>query len=227
MDELRAWLAALAEPEYAAFMGKLLPGVSGILGVRMGHLRKMARQLARSNWQALEARWNHACYEEAMLHGLVLALAPMDFVRHAALLSDFAGGIHNWAVCDSVAASCKFAARDPEAAFSWTSRLASGPGEFSARFGLVVMLDHLLASREWARRCLEQARACPPGRYYTDMARAWLAAEACLRYPQAAQPLLAGPGWDPFTRRAAALKIRQSLRCTPALAEWTRSPDFA
>ena len=60
-----------------------------------------------------------------------------------------------------------------------------------------------------------------------DELRAWLAAEACLRYPQAAQPLLAGPGWDPFTRRAAALKIRQSLRCTPALAEWTRSPDFA
>ena len=95
MDELRARLAALAEPEYAAFMGKLLPGVSGILGVRMGHLHKMARQLAQSDWQALEGCWHGACYEETMLHGLVLALAPMEFAQRAALLSAFAGEIHN------------------------------------------------------------------------------------------------------------------------------------
>lgn len=227
MDELRVQLAALAKPEYAAFMGKLLPGVSGILGVPMGPLRKLARQITREDWPALVERLDHACYEEAMLHGLVLALAPMDWAQRTRRLTRFAGEMNNWAVCDSTAASCKFLSGDPQSALAWAGELAAGPGEFSARFGLVLMLDHLLVSPEWAGLCMKRAQSCPPGRYYTDMARAWLAAEACLRYPQTGKPLLAGPGWDPFTRRTAALKIRQSLRCSPALADWSRTLDFS
>ena len=222
MDEVRKALGRLAEPGYAAFQRKLLPGVEGILGVRMGKLRKLAQQIAREDWRGLLERLDLSCYEEGMLKGLTLAYADMELNERVHRLSAFARQMDNWAVCDSTAVTCKFVARDPGAVLPWLRALAAEAGEYAARFGLVLMLMHLLDDPGLALCCLKTARACPPGRYYTDMARAWLAAEACVRHPAAVKPLLAEPGWDAFTRHMTVRKICESLRADGSLRAWAR-----
>lgn len=225
MDEVRKALASLADPGYAAFQRKLLPGVEGILGVRMAPLRALAHQIARGDWRGQIERLDLNCYEETMLKGLTLAYAQMDMGERIRRLTDFARQMGNWAVCDSTAITCKFVAQDPRGALHWLSALTAEDGEYAARFGLALMLMHLLGDQGLALYCLTCARACTPGRYYTDMARAWLAAEACVRHPAAVKPLLAGPGWDDFTRHMTVRKICESLRADEKLRAWARTVE--
>ena len=51
-ERVKEQLKQLAEQEYRAFNQKLLPGVPGILGVRLPMLRALAKQLAKRDWKA-------------------------------------------------------------------------------------------------------------------------------------------------------------------------------
>ncbi|MCP6652112.1 hypothetical protein NL518_28865, partial [Klebsiella pneumoniae] len=78
---------ALVDEEYRQFHSKLLPDADNILGVRLPHLRELAKELARgdcrSYLQAARADYN----EEIMLQGLVIGYAKADIeeiLRHTA-----------------------------------------------------------------------------------------------------------------------------------------------
>ena len=75
MTELQARLRALAEPDYQAFASRLLPGVDNLLGVRIPHLRKLARQLAREDWRAALTAMGDGSFEEVLLQGLLIGCA--------------------------------------------------------------------------------------------------------------------------------------------------------
>lgn len=88
-ETIKDALSALAEPEYAAFAGKLLrkPGqaqltgtAAHMLGVRLPKLRKLAGALTRENWrenlQALAAGADN-CFEEVMLWGFLVGKAKL------------------------------------------------------------------------------------------------------------------------------------------------------
>ncbi len=44
-------MLALAEPAYRDFSASLLPGVGNLLGVRLPHLRRLAREILRGDWR--------------------------------------------------------------------------------------------------------------------------------------------------------------------------------
>ena len=51
-DEIRQALFKLAEADYARFSQALLPGIEGVLGVRLPALRRLAARIVR------EGDWN-------------------------------------------------------------------------------------------------------------------------------------------------------------------------
>ena len=74
-EQLRSQLFSLAEPTYQAFSSSLLPGVSGVLGVRLPVCRKIARQLGKDGWQDwLEEFFAlpDPLFEEAMIAGMTI-----------------------------------------------------------------------------------------------------------------------------------------------------------
>ena len=114
MTELQARLRALAEPDYQAFASRLLPGVDNLLGVRIPHLRKLARQLAREDWRAALTAMGDGSFEEVLLQGLLIGCAkgtPAEILPHVAA---FVPKIDNWSICDSFCSSLKLAAAYPE-----------------------------------------------------------------------------------------------------------------
>ncbi|MDE5852172.1 MAG: DNA alkylation repair protein, partial [Alistipes sp.] len=79
IENLRTRLLALGDPAYGRFNAKLLPGVTDIIGVRMPQLRRLAREILRTDWRKWLAEIEAAdtlYYEERMLQGLVISLAP-------------------------------------------------------------------------------------------------------------------------------------------------------
>ena len=66
-ENIHSWLLAQAEEDYRAFTMKLLPGTEHILGVRLPVLRKLAKKLARGEWQEYLTGAADDSMEEIML----------------------------------------------------------------------------------------------------------------------------------------------------------------
>ena len=71
---IRMRLESLAEPDFRAFMAKLTPNVpkENMLGVRIPKLRKLAKELAKTDWRTYLEEAKDDSFEEIMLQGLVI-----------------------------------------------------------------------------------------------------------------------------------------------------------
>lgn len=107
MDNLRSRLDALAEEKYRDFSSRLLPGTSDILGVRLPLLRKIAAEIARSDWRSYLDSASDDTFEEIMLQGMVIGCAPAQPEETLRLTALFLPKITNWSLCDSFCAGFK------------------------------------------------------------------------------------------------------------------------
>lgn len=209
-EEIRARLQSMGEPAYCAFAARLLPRGVRLLGVRLPALRAMARELARAGeWQLPTA--GDAYMEELMLRGMLIGYAPgLSLQERLAALRDFVPLITNWSVCDSCCATYGFARKHREQVWAWLQPCLASAGEFEARFGVVMLLQHFKQEAAWAARVAAALPTVPAQGYYAEMALAWCACELCLLYPAQEEALLAA--LRPSVRRLALRKLRESLR---------------
>ena len=154
---IRKELAALAEPDYAAFAAKLLrkpqeavPGGSAarLLGVRLPALRKMAARLAKEDWagnlEALEGAGDGAAFEEIMLRGFLIGQAKIAPGKAFALIRGFLPCVDNWSLCDSFCAGLKFAEKNREALWDFLQPCFASSQEYEVRFAVVTALDYFV-----------------------------------------------------------------------------------
>ena len=150
LEAVRAELQALAEPDYAAFSAKLLPGTGGILGVRLPKLRALAKQLAGEGEPLLEALDSAPpeSFEETMLYGMLVGAVKMPDEERLYWMERFVPRVENWSVCDSFCVSCKAAGKNRPFYRDFIERLLKSGKEYPVRCGLVLMLDWYLAPEE-------------------------------------------------------------------------------
>ena len=90
-EQVKEQLQTLAEDDYKAFNENLLPGVNHILGVRLPLLRKIAKEIAKTDCrvylnEAAETIGAESFYEELMIQGLVIGYAKRLFLLPLLLL---------------------------------------------------------------------------------------------------------------------------------------------
>ncbi|MBQ8284890.1 MAG: DNA alkylation repair protein [Thermoguttaceae bacterium] len=173
LDALRRRLVELAEPSYRAFVGKLLPGVDVILGVRVPTLRSLARQIANDCGAAfLQAvlgvpsrelcdtmpplqpssdanavvpnRCVFESCEERLVVGFVVAETRLDFDARLDAIAAFVPAIDSWAVCDSFSGSLRVPNAFRDEFWRFLDFCAQSPRPFEVRFAVVATLNHFL-----------------------------------------------------------------------------------
>lgn len=193
IDQIRQRLTALAEPRYQAFAASLIPGEHRILGVRLPALRKLAKDVAR---QYREAIINEPSppqsMEESMLRGMLIGYAATDIPCKQRLeeLAHFVPNITNWSICDSCCATYKFAREQREQVWAFLQPYLQSEKEFEARFALVMLVQHFVQEKAWAKRTIDILPTLPCAGYYAEMAAAWLLCEIHLLHPTHAAPLI-------------------------------------
>ena len=218
--EVRAEIAALAEPAYRDFSQKLLPGCGGIQGVRLPALRRLARELARTGgWRDYLAeyfaedgpgRW----FEEDMLAGMCIGAAKLPAEEAVSLARRFRPWIGNWSVCDSFCTGFRAVSREREAFWPFVTECLETGEEYGVRLGAVLLLAHYRMP-EWADRAVALlAEISHPG-YYARMAAAWALSMFYLDFPEKVLPLLEGGALRPEVRRMTIRKICESRRPSP------------
>lgn len=104
--DLRSELMRLSDPKYDEFNRKLIPGIGKSYGVRVPHLRRLAKQIAAEDWQAFLAT-ESTCFEEDMLKSILIPMVRMPATERLAYLRKFVPTIRNWAVCDTLCGKWK------------------------------------------------------------------------------------------------------------------------
>lgn len=211
-ENIHSWLLAQAEEDYRIFTMKLLPGTKHILGVRLPVLRKLAKKLARGEWQEYLKGAADDSMEEIMLQGMTLGYVKASFVEKKPYLDVFVEKIDNWSVCDSTCSGMKPQNQeDAEAFFQYVEALARDEREFAARFGIVMILDHFIAET-YIHEVLRILNEVSHDGYYVKMAVAWAISVCYVKFEKETMELLLDNMLDDFTYNKSLQKITESYR---------------
>lgn len=213
--QLHQQLCAMAEPAFAAFAQKLMPGVDGVLGVRLPRLRKMAREIAKGDWRTFLAQAQQESYEEIMLQGMVIGYAAIPDGEVFDVVRRFVPKINNWSVCDSFCITWKYAKTHPEEVFAFVQPFLRARDAYAVRFAVVMLLDYY-AHPDWLSRVFAALDTVTHPDYYVRMALAWAISMCCVADAEQTLAYLQRDTWDDFTHHKAIQKIVESRQICQA-----------
>lgn len=206
---IREQLRSLAEEDYRRFSAKLLPGVQGVLGVRLPALRRMAKELARGDWRSFLAA-EPVYFEERMLRGMVIGSVKADIEEVLEHTTAFVPGIDNWSVCDSFCAGLKITRRYRARVWEFLQPYRAAEHEFAVRFYAVMLLTFYV-DEEYIDRVLEALDGIRHEGYYAKMAVAWAVSVCFVKQRLPTEDYLRRSALDTFTYNTALRKITESM----------------
>ena len=219
---IRQRLKAMADEKYREFAVSLVPGCDlEFLGVRLPLLRKMARDIAKSDFRSFLAETPGRCFEEIMLRGMVIGCARMELPEKLDHVAGFVSLITNWSICDSFCAGLKFARDHRERAWDFLQPYLGSNEEFQVRFAVVMLLNHYI-EEPWLDRVLSALDKIRHEGYYARMAVAWAVSIGYVAFPETTQTYLDTCRLDDVTFNMALRKITESLRVDKATKDMNR-----
>ena len=209
MIDYRTMLKEASEPQLAEFSSKLTPCKSGITGVRIPEIRRIAKLIVRDDWRSyLEDEPRN--FEEEVLKGIVIATAPMETSERIVLTESFLPHIDNWATCDYFCNSWKTEPDDSDV-WDYFSGLMRSDDEFRMRVSVVLRMDKF-ADEEHYRMLLEDIQDYDNEGYYYRMGAAWAVCECYVKFPEMTKKVLESSRLCDWTQNKSIQKIRESYR---------------
>lgn len=210
LQALQNQLKEASEAEYRRFSASLLPTVDPkcILGVRAPLLRKIAKELSRSEQTEFLAVLPHTYYEENNLHAYLLS-NMRDFDRCITETERFLPFVDNWATCDSLRPKCFSSHR--EELLVHIERWLSDGHLYTVRFAMEMLMVHFLddafdpAYPEWVA-------AVQSEEYYVKMMVAWYFATALAKQYSTVLPYLTEHRLTPWIHQKTIQKAVESYR---------------
>ncbi|WP_145332602.1 DNA alkylation repair protein [Paenibacillus xylanexedens] len=212
--DIRTQLLSLAEPEYQKFAASLIPNISNVMGVRLPIIRKIAKQIAATDWRTYLDTARDDYFEEVMLQAMVIGHVQADLDELLTRIAAFVPKIDNWSVCDSFCAGLKYTKVHMDAMWSFIQPYMKSDQEYEIRFGVVMLLNFYL-EEPYIHQVLPLLDQIKHEAYYVKMAVAWAISIAYIKQPQVTMPYLKHNTLDDFTYNKALQKITESYRVKP------------
>ena len=221
MKEIIELLTASRDEGYAEFQRKLIPNIppNSLIGVRTPALRKMAREVAKSDLCGLFlAELPHAYFDENQLHAFIISQMK-DFGGCVAALEEFLPFIDNWATCDQT--SPTVFKKHAEELLPLIQKWLCSEQVYTKRFAIGMLMQHFLDER-FEPRFLEMVTSIRSEEYYVNMEIAWYMATALAKQWEAAVPFIENGVMDKWTHNRTIQKARESYRITDEQKEYLK-----
>ncbi len=204
-------LQELSSHKLGEFAGSLIPNSAPMLGVSITNLRKLAKDIAKTNGSEFINNNNFEYYELEQLQGMTIAYLKIDIIAKLPLIAKFIYQIHDWSVCDCFCSSFKL--NDLEKKVMWNLLLnyLDSNYEFVKRFVVVMMMSHFLTD-EYVDKIIQIVDKMVDDRYYFRMGVAWLIATMMAKYPEKTLDYLKYSKLDDWTYNKALQKMVESFR---------------
>ena len=225
--EFVEYLLSLRSERYLQFHQKLVPTVNNLIGIQVPVLRKLAKELKRSDLKQFLQFVRHDYYEENMIHGFVVGELCKDksiaLEEKLQYVKDFVPYIDNWAVCDSFCSTLKIAVRYPKEFLGLIEEFLRENKEYYKRFGFVMLLFHYVDEQYMPRIFEYCSQYNNDDEYYVQMAVAWLLSMCYVKEREATLKYLRLGQLDEFTYRKTINKILESNQVSKEEKVWVRN----
>ncbi len=220
---VREELFALKEEKYKLFIEKLIPNCNNILGIRMPALRKLAKEIVKSNsHEEYLNEYEDIYFEETMIKGLVIGLLKDDKEKITEYINVFVPKITNWSLCDSFCNSLKQVNKDKEYYLKLIKKYSNSQLTYDIRFALVTLTFHYI-EEQYLEDIFRICNSIKSKEYYVQMAIAWLISMCYVKYPDITINYLNNNNLDDFTYNKSLQKIMESLQIDKSTKEMIKS----
>lgn len=168
-------LNANADAKYKDFIAKLVPTIEKdtIIGVRMGDLRRLAREIRKEENLDIfnEAKFYYR--EEKLLYALCIFKMSESFDKAMNALDEFLAYIDSWEVTDLIAGEIIIDEAHIDKAFQKALSYVHSSDEYTIRLGLVIM-NKKYNDEAHIDKIIDAIKNITHNTYYVNMAAAWL-----------------------------------------------------
>lgn len=206
-------LYSLQDLKYKEFHGKLIMS-DKLIGVRTPELKRIAKVIARGNYQKFFKENKHELYEENLVYGLVLGYLKLDFYELKPFVDEFIPYIDNWAVCDMTVSNLKVYKKNKtkNIVFNEIKKYLKNDNPWINRFGYVLLLNYFI-EEEYIDEIFELCEIYKD-EYYVKMAIAWLISMCYIKFKGRTITFLKKHKLDVWTHNKSIQKIIESNRVT-------------
>ena len=206
-------LNANADAKYRDFIAKLVPTIEKdtIIGVRMGDLRRLAREIRKEENLDIfnEAKFYYR--EEKLLYALCIFKMSESFDAAMNALDKFLPYIDSWEVTDLVAGEIIIDEAHIDKAFQKALSYVHSSDEYNIRLGLVIM-NKKFNDEAHIDKIIDAIKNITHNTYYVNMAAAWLLCELYFADKAKVDEFLSSESISTEIKKMTRQKIRESLK---------------
>ena len=221
MQEITAKLFELQDLEYREFHSNLVPtkDPDAIIGVRVPHLRKLAKELIKEmDVTPFLKELPHQYNEENVLHAFFIE-AIKDYDECLLELNQFLPYVDNWAVCDSL--KPKVFKKHLDELVDEIQGWIESTQTYTIRFGIEMLMNFYL-DEKFSAKYLAMVAGVKSVEYYVNMMIAWYFATALAKQYDATIKIIEAGVLDKWTHNKTIQKAIESYRITPEQKEYLR-----
>ncbi|MGM9834568.1 MAG: DNA alkylation repair protein [Bacilli bacterium] len=213
------YLISIKEDKYKEFHSKLCKTKYKILGIRLPIIRKIAKEIIKTDYKSFFKQITNTYYEEVMIEGLVLASIKEENLFFT-YFENYIKKIDNWAITDSFCNTICLPINTEN--FNYFQKLALNEEEFISRVGLIIILNHYV-DKKYIKQIFKLLDKIKSDKYYVNMAEAWLVCELYTKYSNDTEKYLLNNKLNDFTFNKAISKMRDSYRISKEKKEYLRN----
>lgn len=205
------YLESIKDEEYKKFHSSLvLNSKYEMIGIRLPIMRKIAKEISKTDIEEFLKYSQNKYYEEVMIQGLVISNVKDEEIFYKYFKSHV-NKIDNWALCDSFCNSIKIVKKYEEKYFNLAIDMCLNEEEFIARTGLVMILSHFVNEKN-LKEIFTTLNKIKSDKFYINMAQAWLICDLYIKYPKETLKFIRNNNLNKFTHNKAISKIHDSYR---------------
>lgn len=202
-----------SDAKYKDFIAKLVPTIEKdtIIGVRMGDLRRLAREIKKEVSLDIfnEAKFYYR--EEKLLYALCIFKMSESFDKAMNALDEFLSYIDNWEVTDLIAGEIIIDEAHIDKAFQKALSYVHSSDEYIIRLGLVIM-NKKFNDKAHIDKIIDAIKNITLNTYYVNMAAAWLLCELYFTDKAKVDEFLSSEAINMDIKKMTRQKIRESLK---------------
>lgn len=206
-------LNANADAKYKDFIAKLVPTIEKdtIIGVRMGDLRRLAREIKKEASLDIFNETKFYYREEKLLYALCLFKMSESFDKAMEALDEFLPYIDSWEVSDLIAGEIIIDEAHIDKAFQKALSYVHSSDEYTIRLGLVIM-NKKYNDAAHIEKILDALKSISLDTYYVNMAAAWLLCELYFTDKAKVDEFISSESISMEIKKMTRQKILESLK---------------
>ena len=177
VENIKTVLSEYRDEKFRDFTSALIPGSRPIVGVRVPILRKIAKEIAKGEWQSYLREASEDTYEEIAIKGFVIGYVKVDYEDLLPYIVAHIEKIDDWSLCDGFCSNLKIVQKNRGSFLEFLLPYVKEDDEFKQRVVAVMLMNYYLTD-EYIDVSLNILDSLKNQEYYCKMAVAWAIATA-------------------------------------------------